>query len=95
MKTDEIVIWLREEQSKLQKEFKKRITKQRRGIYDFRGVWISVCCACSYRFATPFHIRDNGTCSKCGKLSYRAMRTKEYDDEEAQKSTKPSKTKEA
>lgn len=42
IKSKEIVLWLKEEQNKLQKKFKKMITKQSENIYDFRGIWIDV-----------------------------------------------------
>jgi len=93
MKNKDIVIWLRKKQDKLQKEFKKKITKQRKSIYDFRGIWIQPACACGNEFRTPYHIRDTGLCPKCNKLFCRAMKTNEYVDKEfhTQKSTTTSK----
>ena len=70
----EIITWLKKEQDKLQKKFKKKITNQRKGIYDFRGVWITVTCTCNYSFTTPYYIPHNGKCQKCGKLFCRVLK---------------------
>ena len=77
-KLNKYVDLLRYKQKLLQDDFKEHITIQRRSIYDLRGVWISVECACGHRFPTPFHIRGNGTCPECNKLFCRAMKTDEY-----------------
>ena len=69
---DKIVKWLREEQERLQTEFMSKVAKQRKGNYEWRGVWISVTCSCMHDFPTPYFIRDNGQCPECGKKFYRA-----------------------
>jgi predicted Zn-ribbon and HTH transcriptional regulator len=70
-KENEIVTWLKTEQGLLQRRFKDKITKLKRG-YDHRGVWIIVTCTCGYNFRTCFYIPKNGKCPQCNKLFTRA-----------------------
>ena len=56
---------LKLKQDKLQEWYHKNIANTKE--YDNRGVWIAVRCTCGYEFSTPYYIRKNGKCQKCGK----------------------------
>ena len=59
------VQWLKEMQDDLQREYKKILSKTNK--YDFRSVHLSVTCGCGYSYDTPYWIKDNAKCRKCGK----------------------------
>ena len=62
---DKTVQWLKDKQDELQEQYKKILSKERG--YDFRAVHLSVTCGCGYSYDTPYWIKENARCKKCGK----------------------------
>jgi len=65
MKTKDIVKWLKRKQDELQEDYRNVISKEKG--YDFRAVHITVTCGCGKNYKTPYWIKDNARCKKCGK----------------------------
>ncbi len=72
---NKIVLWLKKEQGKLQKKYKKLISKEKG--YDFRAVHIHITCGCGHRVNTPYWLKENARCTKCGKWVTTFQKVKE------------------